>query len=63
MAEKLAENAILSGQIKINGTKYDLIFNKYSNNYDVYLNKVIFASYNTRSVNQCKKWLKEYLNN
>ena len=61
MAADLYKNAIPSAKLKVGDSIYDLKFNGY--NYDVFLNGLNVVTFNTRSINQAKKWLKDYLNN
>lgn len=61
MAANLVKNAIPSGKLKVGDSIYDLVFNGY--NYDVFLNGLNVVTFNTRSINQAKEWLKDYLNN
>ena len=62
-AARLHANA-KDGQVKIDDEVYQLVFNRAEGVFDVIEpSGDLLLRYNTRSINQAKQWLKEFLSN
>lgn len=59
-AERAADCA-KDGSVEIAGTVYALTFNRYHCEYRVMDGENLVVSFNTRSINTAKRWLREWL--